>query len=60
MSQKAEEFSTCYWTGSLINFHWSEIDHSEISIMSPVLKTFNILYAYQAPQQKAPRHKKHF
>lgn len=54
---------TCYWTGScsLINFHWSEIDHSEISIMSPVLKTFNsATYAYQAPNKKAPRHKKQF
>ena len=56
---------TCYWTGycCLINwvkFHRSEIDHSEISIMSPVLKTpFNILYAHQAPK-KAPRHKKQF
>ena len=28
--------------------------------MSPVLKTFNILYAYQAPNKKAPRHKKQF
>lgn len=28
--------------------------------MSPVLKTFNILYAHQAPNKKAPRHKKQF
>lgn len=64
MSQKAEEFSPAIGQATAVwSTEWNSTGVkliSEISIMSPVLKTpFNILYAHQAPK-KVPRHKKEF